>query len=67
MEKPTFRYDENQNPTWTYKGIDIHEWFYGNYTIPGGLKTCFTIGKTNNEVRFNTKEEAMAKIDSDSK
>lgn len=67
MEKPTFRYDENSNAVWTYKGIDIYEWLYGNYTIPGGLKSCFTIGKIGNEPSFKTKEEAMAKIDSELK
>lgn len=66
MERPTtFRYDENNNGVWTYKGIDIYEWFYGNYTIPDGLKSCFTIGKIGGEPSFKTKEEVMKKIDSE--
>ena len=44
-EKPTFRYDENQNGVWTYKGVDIYEWLHGDYTVPNGLKSFFTIGK----------------------
>lgn len=63
---PTFRYDENNNGVWTYKGIDIYEWFYVNYTIPGELKSVFTIGAIGKQPSFATKEEAMDKIDSES-
>lgn len=63
MEKLTFRYDENNNGVWTYKGTDIYEWLYGKFTEPGGLKSFFTIGSKAKGLPFRTKELAMAQID----
>ncbi len=65
MEKPTFRYDENQNGIYTYKGVDIYEWLHGDYTVPNGLKSFFTIGKIAKGVPFRTLELAIKQIDSE--